>query len=549
MSELLQITGGRVIDPTHNVDEVRDLWILDGRVIAAPPRGPNKQALKPTRVIDAAGDVVMPGGIDMHSHIAGSKVNIGRGLLPEARRTGEHTPSTLLQPGGSLGVAPTSWMTGMKYAGLGYTTVFDAAIAPLLARLAHRDLRDTPQVDSGCYLLVGNDRYLLEKLAAKDKNAARDYLAWILTVGRGYAFKLVNPGGVEAWKQGRTHDESDLNLELPDLKLTPRQIIVELAELAQELNLPHPIHLHGNNLGLPGNWRTTQATIRALAGLPAHLTHIQYHSYAGGAGDETTFGSRVAELVAELDAQPQITVDVGQALFGPTLSMTGDSAAAQYLARITGGRRVNHDLEGVGGCGVFPIEYKNKSVVHAWQFVIGLEWFLLMRDPWRLALTTDHPNGATFWRYPYLVRLLMDSAFRREAIARLPRAVREQTILRGIDREYSLNEICILTRAAPARMLGLTDRGHLGVGARGDVTIYRPDTNYEVMFQAPRYTIKAGEVLVEHGEAVRTVRGEILRLERASDDGRLKAQAAWFTEHLSVPLEQFAFAGDTKVGS
>ena len=165
MSDLLQITGGRVIDPTNNVDEVRELWIRDGRVIAAPPRG-----TKATRVIDATGDVVMPGGIDMHSHIAGSKVNIGRGLLPEARRTGEHTPSTLLQPGGSLGVAPTSWMTGMKYAGLGYTTVFDAAIAPLLARLAHRDLRDTPQVDSGCYLLVGNDRYLLEQAGGEGQD-------------------------------------------------------------------------------------------------------------------------------------------------------------------------------------------------------------------------------------------------------------------------------------------------------------------------------------------------------------------------------------------
>jgi formylmethanofuran dehydrogenase subunit A len=138
----------------------------------------------------------------------------------------------------------------------------------------------------------------------------------------------------------------------------------------------------------------------------------------------------------------------------------------------------------------------------------------------------------------------MDSAFRREAIAALPRAVRENTIMRGIDREYSLNEICIITRAAPARMLGLTDRGHLGIGARGDVTIYRPDANYEAMFQAPRYTLKTGEVLVEQGEAVRSVRGEILKLARASDDGRLKAQAKWFAEHLTVPLEQFAFAGE-----
>ena len=43
----------------------------------APPAG---------RTFDCAGLVVMPGGVDMHAHIAGPKVNVARKLRPEDRR-------------------------------------------------------------------------------------------------------------------------------------------------------------------------------------------------------------------------------------------------------------------------------------------------------------------------------------------------------------------------------------------------------------------------------------------------------------------------------
>jgi formylmethanofuran dehydrogenase subunit A len=43
-----------------------------------------------------------------------------------------------------------------------------------------------------------------------------------------------------------------------------------------------------------------------------------------------------------------------------------------------------------------PITYKEKSLVHALQWAIGLEWLLLVQDPWCIALSTDHPNGNSF---------------------------------------------------------------------------------------------------------------------------------------------------------
>ena len=81
--DFTKIAGGTVYDPANGIDgEVRDLWIADGRIVA-PPSDP---AVRVSRTIDAAGLVVMPGGIDMHCHIAGPKVNAARRMLPDERR-------------------------------------------------------------------------------------------------------------------------------------------------------------------------------------------------------------------------------------------------------------------------------------------------------------------------------------------------------------------------------------------------------------------------------------------------------------------------------
>ena len=66
MSHDLLIRGGRVIDPVSRTDEKLDLLILDGKIarIAA-----DIEHQEPIEVIDADGKLVMPGLIDMHTHL------------------------------------------------------------------------------------------------------------------------------------------------------------------------------------------------------------------------------------------------------------------------------------------------------------------------------------------------------------------------------------------------------------------------------------------------------------------------------------------------
>src|SRR5689334_17562264 len=97
-SSLTCIAGGTVYDPRHaRGGVVRDVWIQDGKIVAAP----NDSSVKATRTLDARGLVVMPGGIDMHCHIAGPKVNVGRKLRPDQKRDAEPMHRTAILHSGT----------------------------------------------------------------------------------------------------------------------------------------------------------------------------------------------------------------------------------------------------------------------------------------------------------------------------------------------------------------------------------------------------------------------------------------------------------------
>jgi formylmethanofuran dehydrogenase subunit A len=493
---MLRITGGKVYDPANNVNGVvRDVCIDGGRVVAAVEGG---------RTIDAAGMVVFPGGVDVHTHVAGAALNFARGLIPEQHRQATAIVRDSIRRAGMGGTTPTTFATGYLYAGMGWTTVNEAAVPALSAKHTHEELHDTPIVDKTCLVLMANNEILLDLLEAGEYEQAREVVAWQIWAAKAYGIKAVNPGGVMAWKWGK--DAKVLHEPVEGYKkVTPATIIANLAQIADDLGLPHPVHLHCNNLGAPGNVATTLETMKVLEGHRAHLAHLQYHAYGGE--DWYSIKSEAAAIAEAFNANPNLTTDAGAVLFGNTVTITADGPWQHLLHKLTGHKWANLDVENETGCGIVPYAYKEKNLVNAVQWAVGLELLLLIKDPWRVYLTTDHPNGATFWRYPEIVQLLMDSEFRREQIKRLPDKARTRITLADLDRQYTLSEIAIITSAGPARALGLPHKGHLGIGADADVAIYNENKDVARMFSYPRYVIKGGEIVIEEGELRQSVEG------------------------------------------
>jgi formylmethanofuran dehydrogenase subunit A len=209
-------------------------------------------------------------------------------------------------------------------------------------------------------------------------------------------------------------------------------------------------------------------------------------------------------VIDYVNGHPELSVDVGQVMFGPATTLTADSPVEYLLYASSGRKWVNVDVELETGCGIVPYAYREQAAVAALQWAIGLELFLLARDPWRVVLSTDHPNGGSFMSYPELIRLLMDRAYRDERLKRVnQKLLAGSALLDGLTREYTLSEIAIITRAGPARLLGLPHKGHLGVGADADVTLYAKHADAATMFATPRYVVKAGTVVVREGQLVR----------------------------------------------
>jgi formylmethanofuran dehydrogenase subunit A len=529
----LRIVGGAVHDPANRVDgEERDVCIEDGRIVASLPDG------APT--LDARGMVVMPGGVDIHAHFASSSCNHARRLIPD-EHAADPAPAPDLIEGmarsGSGGTVPSTFTTGYRYAGLGYTTAFDAAVAPLLARHSHAELDDTPCVDGGIFVLLGNDEYLLRQIELGEHDRARDYVAWMLGATGGYAVKIVNPGGIEAWKTGG-RNVTALDDAVPGRNVTPRAILETLATAADRLGVPHPVHIHCNNLGVAGNAATTLASMETLTGRRAHFTHLQFHCYGGEPGKG--WASAASRVIEYVNAHPETSADVGQVMFGPAMTITADAPVEYLLHKSSGRRWTNIDIELESGCGVVPLAYKEKAAVSALQWVVGLELFLLSRDPWRVVLSTDHPNGGSFLSYPALIQLLMDRTVRDDRLKQLnQKFLAGSALADGLAREYTLNEIAIVTRAGPARLLGLRAKGHLGPGADADVTVYARDPDLAKMFSTPRYVVKGGSLIVEEGQLRRAPAGGRLRLAPGYDDAVLGDLRKHFQAHSTVSFDNY----------
>jgi len=136
----------------------------------------------------------------------------------------------------------------------------------------------------------------------------------------------------------------------------------------------------------------------------------------------------------------------------------------------------------------------------------------------------------------------MDRDFRAEMLARIHPAAARHSGLAGLAREYTLSEIAILTRAGPARALGLAERGHLGPGAAADIAVYAEDRDRERMFGNPVLVLKDGRVVVRGGRIVAEAQGAT-NVVRPQHDPRIADRIErFFDEQMTVRLRNFQVA-------
>jgi formylmethanofuran dehydrogenase subunit A len=440
---------------------------------------------------------------------------------------------------------------------MGYTTIMNPSMPPLEAKHTHEELNDTPMVDKATYPLLGDWWFVLEYLRDKNLEECARHIAWIMNSTKGYAIKIVNPGGLEAWGFGR--NISSLDDQVPRFCITPREIIRGLCKVNRMLNLPHTIHVHTNNLGKPGNYVTALETMKCVEDLAIgnkpviHITHCQFSAFKGD--DWRTLESGAEEIANYVNSHSHATLDMGQVIFSDTTTMTADGPFQYSLHELSGNKWVNHDVETETSSGIVPFRYRRKSYVNATQWSIGLELALLIKDPWKIFMTTDHPNGGPFTSYPKIIAWLISKKAREASLRRINARARSRSLLNSIDRELSFYEIAIMTRAGQSKALGLKNKGHLGVGADADIAIY--DVNSEKTdssrkyrtvrkaFKNAAYTVKGGKIVVKNGEIQKHINGVTMWLNvqssepaEISNEMKRRFRDYWTVEYENYPVAE-----------
>ncbi len=539
-------------DPLNEIDGERmDISIKNGKIV-------EKVSTK-AQVINASGKIAMPGGVDIHSHIAGSKVNVGRILRPEDHEKDVQSRTKVCRSGVGYSI-PSTFTTGHRYAIMGYTTVIEPASPPLKARHTHEELNDIPIIDKACFPLLGNNWFVMEYIKEKKLEECSAYVSWMLEATRGYAIKIVDPGGVEAWGWGKYLTR--LDEQVPNFDITPREIIVGLCKVNRMLDLPHPIHVHTVNLGNPGNYLTTLETMDSVRELSSndspliHLTHVQFTGFKGNTWLDMSSGA--PEIADYVNKYKHVSVDLGQIDFGDTTTMTADGPFQFLLYKLSGNKWVNCDVEAETGAGIVPFRYKKSNYVNAIQWGIGLELALLVKDPWRIFMTTDHPNGAPFFKYPKVISWLVSQKARDKKLSKINKEAKRRLALPAIDREYTLYELAIITRAGTAKSLKLSHKGHLGSGADADVAIYDfdpsridPSRDYARLRKAlskASYTIKNGRIVSKNGEVIEYVNGKTFWVRsRVSEEVKnvmLADLESKFKDYYTIELDNYAVRED-----
>ncbi|NWF96042.1 MAG: formylmethanofuran dehydrogenase subunit A [Candidatus Thorarchaeota archaeon] len=521
MSRSLLLQNCRVYDPLHHIDgEIMDIPIRDGKIVDSVPESASR--------IDLSGLTVMAGGVDIHTHILGSKLNTARAMCPEDHRA-DPVAATKKTRSGVGFTLPSSFVTGYRYSTMGYTTVTEPAVPPVKALDCWEELHDLTNVDIAMLPMLGNNMITFDFVQQEDLPGLAAYVSWILHSTGGLGVKVVNPGGTYAWAHGKNVRE--LDTEIPDWRITPRMILTSLCQAVEMLGLPHPLHFHPNNLGKVGNVETTIAQLESLKHIRGHngrkhivhLAHISFDALGmveGGRPEWKDVHSGGLQLAEYANANDHFTVDLGQITFGPATTMTGDGPFQFSLYELTHSKWANMtvDVELPGGAGIVPYTYDPKSPTNAVQWAVSMEYALNIRDIWRCALSTDHPNAGPFTKYPLVLSWLMSKRQRDRWLTEMHPSVGQRSTVAESDREWSLYEVAIATRAAPAVILGLqATKGHLGVGADADIAVYdlRPDDiqrdpdRIVRAFSSAHLTVLGGRVVVKRGEVASTPHGRV----------------------------------------
>lgn len=456
------------------------------------------------RVIDASGQVVAPGFIDLHTHLESLEE------MPEGQNILRQGVTTSL--GGPDGTSP--WPIGdylgkVEQLGVGPNVAFQIGHNTVRREAMGMEDREPTGAE-------------LERMKSMVAQALREG-AWGLSTGLAYI-----PGAF-----AQTHE------------------IVELAEVAADSGAIYTSHLRDEALQLISSVAEA-IEIARRADIPVVITH---HKVVGqpmwGASTRTLAmvdSARAAGADVMMDQYPYTASQTGFQILVPDWALEGGDSAFLARARDPAQReRIISEIADIlrterGGGDLSRVQFANAPwrtdlegrTLADWAEERGLEPTMevgaelvieaLASGPTRGIYHVMHDDDVDrIMRHPQTM-IASDGPLARpgdgsphpRSYGTFPRVLGQYVREKGV---LSLEEAVRKMTSMPADRLGLADRGRLTEGDFADIVIFDPETVRDrATFQDPHqypigigFVLVNGEIAVEHGEFIDARAGRVLR--------------------------------------
>ena len=538
------IKNGLVFDPLNKIaGEVKDILIQDGRIVE------KFSDESDVRSIDANNKTVIPAALDIHTHVASQQVNWARLIGANNSEFKE------IWKGLTLDYIAKSYIAN------GYTFILEANVFPSLARQTIFNFKNLPVLDKAMLLNASNLWPLeLEFQRGKIDNMAV-FLSDLLSITKGFGFKVYNPFESESWNfkdlrkdvstKGRLYNFSALD------------VYENLTKANEHLGLPHSIHAHiegYEQIKAKNNLFTILNKIKSLGLEPnshqdsklkrSQIFHIAHASAYNVDGNNS-------ELINSLNEDNNIDVDLGFIGFDKINPLiTSDRRLINSLLKDNGDENgialISSAVESEGDTFATLRNFDKKNIQDCILWANGIDIALKVDNKWQLQFSVNYPNYSNINNVPEIATWLVSKDARDKFMTGMNKEFLKNNTLQDNDKTLTFNEFIILTRASPAKSLGLGNiKGSLCEGADADLNILDLNINdidiskdYERLRNALsniEYVIKSGEI-IKHKEKINlTHQGKIFwskgKVEVADKDLIMNSKRDFYQKYCSVFYE------------
>ena len=496
--EKLIIKNGLIYDPINSIEgEKKDILIENGIIVE---KFSNEKNVKE---VDANGKIVIPSALDIHSHIASQQVNWARLLGMKNKSFMEIWKGLTLKN------------IAIDYISNGYTFILEANVFPSIAKQTLFNFKQIPVIDKGMLLNVSNFWALeLEFQRAKIEDMAI-FLSDLLSKTYGFGFKVYNPFESEAWNFKELRD--DITSQGRLYNFNALDVYENITKVVENLGLPHSTHCHiegyENEIGKK-NLFTILERINSLNLKPNPKTGLEikreqmFHLAHANAYTHDGDNERIIKFLNE---NQTFDIDLGFIGFDQINPLiTSDRRLINSMLNLdflqNPYKLVSSAIESEGDSFVSMRNFKKENYHDCILWANALDLALNIKNKFQISLSLNFPNYSDINNVPEISTWLVSKIARANFMRDMNKNFLKINKLQNIDKSLTFNELVILTRASPAKSLGLGSiKGNLGVGADADINILDIDIgeiNLEKDFEILKtalsnieYVIKAGKII------------------------------------------------------